>query len=414
MQKRKLDEVLTFNKRLCKRSDTLHLKLIFNKLPYEIIIHILNFLDIVEFKHFQIEFPIINIFTKFINFEKNHINNKDDMLIKAFDMKNMNIIEFVFNNIKYSNNNQIFITFELFNQLIADCSEYDFFQGIEYLIKWKDEHCRKYKISKYFNNTQSVENIIEEYNSFENNDTNLFEIIIIQMIFSNNIELFDYLINNHRLYKNRIIELIDFNIEDIIRFDYDLIFNRFIELNTDSTVEYFEDLYNFCVIHDSLKCMNVLLKPHNNFKFRPGITNICYLLINKKNEMFQIVYNNDKIYYNLEKLSEIVNNLLIITLHDIKHLNSVLFVLERFDGLLDYIVNDKTNIFLENILHTYSKNKYELLEVFGNPKYIKLETILSAEKDIIDDIIICKKQNYEHFSFIISLFSIIKLIKKKF
>jgi len=408
MLKRKIFDVVVSNKRYCRRTDVYHLKLLFKNLPNEIIIHILNFLDIVDFKQFQIGFPMIDIFTSKIYFEKNHINNKNDMLIKAFDMKNINIIEFLFNNIKYCNPNQIFISYDIFNEIIILCMCNNFFEGIDFLINWKEEHMRKYKLSKYFNNNSipSIEDIIEEYNNFENNDTNIFEEIILNIIYLDYIDLFDYLITNYRLYKIKIIELIDSNIQIIFIHKKSALFDKFLTYNTNSSELYYENLYNLCVHHNSLECLNILLQPHNNYKFIPGLEHIFILLNNNKIDIFEIIYENNKDFYDLRRINQIFE--VCISLYKI---DIMLFLLNRFDGLLDYILNNTPDIFIKNMLYRNSYEKYYLFKIFGNSKYIKLDTLLRLEEEIMNDI---NNIDSSNICFYITSLYIIKQIKKTY
>ncbi len=390
MLKRKASEYNNNIKRVCYNKEIKLNKIIYNlfgNLPYEIIFNILGFLDIIDIKKIELNIPSMNEFISKINFSKIEFDNdeKERLLLKTFETKNINIIRFVFDNIKYCDINEILINFDQFQKVISGCVKNSFFDGIDYLIKWKETHFEYYQdhnVSLYKNMinsnqnvilTQFVENIFRIYTNYQNNKSNLLDMVIYNMFMYNNLELCNHIIINYNSSDENIFILMEEQIEVLFQDDNYLMLEKILSVNNkqnDLLDMFYRNTYNLCVEHNRLKCLDVLLKMRNGYKYIPDNSTINNILEENRFDIFNIIYENNRDYFDDIKVKEFFNTINIVNIN-----------IDITEYLLQIILKDKPEYFLYRILDEDNSiiKTYKLIEKFGNLKYINYSDLVNIQ-----------------------------------
>jgi hypothetical protein len=285
----------------------------FGDLPDILIINILERLDIIDLKRLEICFPCLNTLINKVNFKIN-LDDKSNLLIKSFKSFNIDIIKYVFDKVKYENINMISITESGIRTIIKFCIHNNFFEGIDFLIDWKETHENRYtnyylKIyTKKIANNQSNQTLTEYLNNCEElyyryNKTNILEITINEMFYSNNVVLFDYIMFRYsNKYNEKHYKVFDY-MQDHIELlfdegDNDIMLTKYLEVlekNIESAylqINY-EDIFYLAIQYDRHKCLNIML---NKFILTEDsiIDDIYEVLYENKFSCFDIIYNHYK------------------------------------------------------------------------------------------------------------------------
>jgi hypothetical protein len=317
------------------------------------------------------------------------------LLYKSFEENNIDIIKYVFNNINYSNIDEISIDFDNFEIIISICVKRNFHTGIDFLFEWKNKHWNNFYnhhfknlIKNIFQSNISINDFIEQtkelYGNYDNNSVNLMEIVISNIFHNNNLYLFDYIINKYKFYKDNMISALDDMSEFIFVDDNHLMLNKYIkftqEHNNNNINTIYPRLYEEAIKNDRIKCFEFI----SQFCHLTNIndSNLGNILEECKFNFFNIVYDNNRKLFTHENLFELVKKC-----NDNENIKSINFLLNKFENLLEFILNNDPEYFFDIIFHTESENLIylsKLLECFGNSKYIKLSLLLEKEKQIIN------------------------------
>ncbi len=364
-KRKQCEDINNIYKRQCLENQRDDLTELFGDLSDNIIIRILSNFDAVEFKKLELKHPIINIFKKFINFDNINLKAKLDLLIKTFKTNNLEIVKFVFDNIKYSNISNIFITPDYFEMIIRNCIINNFIDGIDFLVLWKENHWKKCKgynwnnyykssIKNQYNLADYLELVKENYNQIKNNATNILNIFIFYMFRSNNVNLFEHIIKKYNNIFNshyNVLGLMEDNYEYLFEYDNHLILEKYLSIS-DSDESVYEDMFNLCIDNTSLKCLEIVI---NKYQFNN--TDIYSLIDDYHFECFDIVYKK----YNKLFTKKRKDELILYFIYN-QNIEAVKYLLNKFkrkiERSLAFLLSRNEFEFFNNF---YDKNKKKLL-----------------------------------------------------
>ena len=204
----------------------------------------------------------------------------------------------------------------------------------------------------------------------------------------NNIRLFDHLLAKYNSKYNKkhykLFEVIDQHVELIFEGDNVLMLEKYMALMKEETDEdthlpCYAYLYQQAIEHNRLGCLKTILRV-----FKPTletlVNDIDTIFTDGNLELFQAIYDASKELFTHSVLQEILE---LIAPDNI----DAFLCISKVDGFFDAI-NKDTNIFLVLMLDLEidQETRTELLETFGNPRYITLEMLTQMEKNIDDNI----------------------------
>ncbi len=417
MLKRKALDYNNNIKRVCYDKSIISnktIKTLFGHLPNELIFNILLNLDIVDIKKLELNIPILNIYISKISFKLIDYDNneKERLLFKTFETKNINIIKFVFDNIKYYNFNEILINFDQFEKVVSYCVRNNYIEGINFLFEWKKKHwdnhldskCKDFFESSQFKQFQITlqqfnRTTADYYNSYDNNQSNLIEIVISKIFYHNNLDLFDY-IKQNCLHNNHFINSLENMQEFIFVADNHMMLHKYIsfleEYNINNNINLqitYEMLFEDAFQSRRFNCILILLKKHridphdfinmmvqltevnndiefldlilNNYKFKNDdfVDTIVRILRQNNYNCFNILYKYKLRLFTKKNIDNIIDDILLFE----NNVETVKFLLKKFkrkiEDCIHYLLKNKEFDFFNDY---YKKSKLMPNKVINN------------------------------------------------